>query len=113
MGVLFHFDIRPGTPSPEPKIYIPVRHYGRNDRDILNGLVGYLRGEGVKDHCIDRYRSMLEALCTHRSMESERGLQTYISVAIKGERLSLASYIAPEIYHSQRWESLVTSPTLE
>ena len=110
LGVLYHFDIRPGLSRPDPKLYIPVRHYGRNDRDILGGLARYLKMEGVDSGYVDGYRRTLENLCRHRSLESDCGLQTYISVAIKGEKLSLASYIAPEVYHPSR-RMLIETPS--
>lgn len=41
-GVLYYFEIRPGHAEPTGKVYIPVRHYGRNDEDIARGLQTFL-----------------------------------------------------------------------
>ena len=101
-GVLYNFDIRPGISSPEPKIYLPVRHYGRSDRHIAQGIAEFLRRHG-QHHFVGNYLKMLDDLCVHRTLDSGCGLQTYISCAIKEGRLSLTSYIGPEVYHPARW----------
>ena len=102
-GVLYYFDIRPRNTSPEPKVYIPVRHYGHSDRDVLKGLEQFLREEGLESRYIDGYRRLLETLATHRTLDSGCGLQSYISAALTEQSLSLTSYIAPELYHPRRW----------
>ena len=50
-GILYYFEIRPGKALPTPKIYIPVRHYGRDDYSIYEGLSAYLRSrqQGVAE----------------------------------------------------------------
>lgn len=45
-GVLFNFEIKPGAALPEPKLYIPVRHYARSDLDIARGLTAFFRRRG-------------------------------------------------------------------
>ena len=101
-GVLYNFDIRPGVSSPEPKVYLPVRHYGRSDQHIAEGLTEFLR-ERDGQYSVDNYLTMLKNLCTHRALDSGCGLQTYISCSVKEGQLSLASYFGPEIYHPLRW----------
>ena len=101
-GVLYNFDIRPGISSPEPKIYLPVRHYGRSDLHIAQGIAEFLRQRGQQQF-VTNYLTMLESISVHRALDSDCGLQTYISCAIKEGQLLLASYIAPEIYHPARW----------
>ena len=102
-GVLYNFDIRPGVSSPEPKIYIPVRHYGHSDQHIAQGIAEFLRQHGEQQF-VANYLTMLENVCVHRDLDSGCGLQTYISCTIKEGQLSLASYIGPEIYHPARWK---------
>ena len=101
-GVLYNFDIRPGVSSPEPKVYLPVRHYGRSDQHIARGLSEFLRQYGGQ-RFVANYLTMLEKVCAHRDLDSGCGLQTYISCTVKEGQLSLASYIGPEIYHAARW----------
>ena len=100
-GILFNFDVRAGIARPEAKIYIPVRHYGRNDQAVAQGLESYLisRGHGG---FVQNYMRMLQGLCTHRTLDSSPGLQTYISCSIKNGSLSITSYLGPEIYHEAR-----------
>lgn len=45
-GLLYYYDIGPGRSYPTPRLYIPVRHYGRNDSVIVEGLVSYLKTRG-------------------------------------------------------------------
>lgn len=103
-GVLYNFDVMAGKPMPEPKVYIPVRHYGQNDLRIAQGLTAFLKGQGKGSACfVENYMRMLEVLCKHRRLESDCGLQTYISCSVKNDSLSITSYMSPEIYHKSRW----------
>ena len=40
-GMLYYFEFRPQADTPIPKLYIPVRHYARNDLQIAQGLMNY------------------------------------------------------------------------
>ena len=42
-GILYYFELKPGQALPVPKVYIPVRHYGKNDQNIAEGLLKYLK----------------------------------------------------------------------
>lgn len=101
-GILYNFDIRAGTPLPEPKVYIPVKHYSPNDQVAMTGLTSYLKMKG-QDGFAEGYQRALAGISNHRDLESESGLQTYVSCAVKKERLVLTSYFSPEIYHKARW----------
>lgn len=41
-GVLYYFEFLPQQRLPQPKVYIPVKHYGKNDFEIANGLSAWL-----------------------------------------------------------------------
>lgn len=43
VGTLFNFELKPGEKVPEPKVYIPVRHYARSDLDIAQGLTRFFQ----------------------------------------------------------------------
>lgn len=45
-GILYYFELKAGKSQPSPKVYIPVRHYGRNDMTIATGLQAYLTSVG-------------------------------------------------------------------
>jgi tryptophan 7-dimethylallyltransferase len=48
-GFGFNFEIRPGKTYPEPKVYIPVKHYGKTDMAVAEGLATYFRRQGWND----------------------------------------------------------------
>ena len=101
-GVLYHFDIRPGRAWPESKVYIPVKHYGRNDRKIAESLVAFL-SEHEQGEYTEKFLKAIERLCSYRRLEDDRGMQTYISCDVKsGGRLGITSYISPELNHPGR-----------
>ena len=101
-GVLYNFDIKPNNTRPEAKLYIPAKHYGTNDLAVAKGLATYLEGQG-RGRFVANYMRALEGLCTHRSLESGRGMQTYIGCGLERKSLSLTTCLAPEIYHPARW----------
>lgn len=101
-GILYNFNVKVGSQQPEPKVYIPVKHYSPNDRSALRGLTTYLNTNGY-GRFTEGYKRALESICRHRSLDSESGLQTYLACAVKEGRLVLTSYISPEVYHKARW----------
>ena len=100
-GVLYNFDIKSGSLFPEPKIYIPVRHYARDDLSIAKGLAMFLAKRG-SDQFVDAYLRMLRGICVHRPLESTCGLQTYVACSFNAESISITSYMSPEIYYPGR-----------
>lgn len=50
-GILYYFELKPGSALPSVKLYIPVKHYGVNDLEVAKGLSGFLeaRGNGFID----------------------------------------------------------------
>lgn len=42
-GILYNYELRPGSSTLIPKVYIPVRHYMQNDSKIVQRLQLYLR----------------------------------------------------------------------
>lgn len=105
-GILYCFQIRPGNTKISPKVYIPVKHYGRNDMDIAQGLAAYFRDRNrCHEQIVQRYLQALQEICTYRSLSAACGLQTYISCGIENGSLDITSYLSPEIYHKGRWKS--------
>jgi tryptophan 7-dimethylallyltransferase len=49
-GVIFNYELTPGSPIPEPKLYIPVRHYANCDLAIAEGLAAFFRRQGWASH---------------------------------------------------------------
>lgn len=48
-GILYYFELKPGSALPTSKVYLPVRHYAQNDEQIARNLSQYLeaRGKGL------------------------------------------------------------------
>ncbi|RAK75585.1 putative dimethylallyl tryptophan synthase [Aspergillus fijiensis CBS 313.89] len=102
-GVLYNFGFKQGQRYPDTKVYIPVRHYARSDRAIVQGLVEYLARCGRAEQA-ERFVQTLERLVeSFRSLDEACGLQTYIACGNKDGRLSLTSYLSAEIYYPGRW----------
>ena len=101
-GVLYNFDVKAGTNVVDTKVYIPVKHYGKNDFEIAKGLILFLKKQGNQKF-VDGFLQMLQTVCGHRSLASGRGLQTYVSCGVKKGGLAMTSYLGPEIYHKARY----------
>ncbi|KAI8312425.1 4-O-dimethylallyl-L-tyrosine synthase [Colletotrichum sp. SAR11_59] len=39
-GILYYLELKPGAPLPKPKVYLPVRHYARDDEQIARASIG-------------------------------------------------------------------------
>lgn len=105
-GILYCFEVRPGHIEITPKVYLPVKHYGRNDLDIAQGLATFLRSRNTDpEQMVEHYLQFLHETCTYRSLSSACGLQTYISCSIRNGSLDITSYLSPEVYHKGRWNT--------
>jgi DMATS type aromatic prenyltransferase len=100
-GILYNFDIKKGNEVPKTKVYIPVKHYGMNDRAIAEGLVKFQNQHGYC-HYTNDFMQTVEALASYPSLSDSKGLQSYIACSIKGQQLSITSYFSAEIYHPTR-----------
>ncbi|CAG8960059.1 hypothetical protein HYFRA_00010537 [Hymenoscyphus fraxineus] len=99
-GILFYFEVRPENCKITTKVYLPVRHYGRNDLSVANGLQAFLQKRGVlQKKFAGHFLTALHQICTHRRLEDATGLQTYVSCKIDRESLDITSYLNPEIYN--------------
>ena len=97
-GMLFYFDIKPSSKLPDVKGYIPVRHYGKTDLSITDGLIGLLERHNRAKYK-DRYMEMLEGISHQPDIDSSRGLHAYISFGIGNDcHLQLTSYFSPQVY---------------
>lgn len=102
-GILYYFEIRDQSEHVTPKVYLPVKHYGRNDLDIATGLGKFLKAQrGYREDVINNYLKALHKICKYRELGSASGLQTYISCSIKDGVLDITSYLSPEVYHKGR-----------
>jgi len=93
-GTIYYFSLRPGSPIPEPKVYIPVRHYARNDQEIAQGLEKAFRRQGWEHHAED-YIETIKSIFLRRSLNATTGVQTYISFSMKNGSIAIESYLNP------------------
>ncbi|KAE8150170.1 aromatic prenyltransferase [Aspergillus avenaceus] len=102
-GMLYYYELGPGSVVPKSKVYLPVRHYARDDAQVARGLDAFLSRRGLGLGLGSRgYFEGVGELCEHRELESGLGFHTYISFACEGDRWNVTSYINPEVYHSSR-----------
>ncbi|MCJ1247388.1 hypothetical protein MMC30_004602 [Trapelia coarctata] len=101
-GILYNIDIKPGNTMPEPKVYIPTKHYSRDDLDAAHGLTRFLNEQGRGSYT-ENFMQVLEGMTTHRPLNNGSDLQTYIGCAFKKGSLDTSSYLSPAVYHPDRW----------
>lgn len=100
-GYLYYFDIAPGSSMPDIKFYIPICRYGRDDRSIARALIQWMKSRG-RGQYTENYKRILESLGTHRPLDAETGVQTFISCIFQKGELSVTSYLAPQAFHPER-----------
>ena len=61
-GILYYANFRLGDKVPGVKIYIPVRHYARSDRKVLDVLGKFLKNRGQGQFFEDYERAMYDTL---------------------------------------------------
>ena len=101
-GIMYNIDIKPGTAMPEPKVYIPLKHYSRNDLNAAQGLSRFLKDQGRSGYT-EGYMNLLAAMSTHRPLDSGRDIQTYLGCAFKNGTVDTSNYLSPSIFHEKRW----------
>ncbi|KAJ5898546.1 aromatic prenyltransferase [Penicillium tannophilum] len=90
-GFLYNIHIRPGKIYPEPQVYIPVRHYGKNDMAVARGLATYFRRQG--------WNSLAESYQKDLQARLELGTHTYVSYSYKKDKGPyVTAYYCPKVY---------------
>lgn len=103
-GILYYLEVRPNSQKVTSKVYLPVKHYGRDDWSTALGLTDFFKSRTrVQAKIVDQYLASLRAACTHRRLDSDRGMQTYITATIRNGSLDITSYLNPEVYHKNRY----------
>ncbi|KAF4337405.1 tryptophan dimethylallyltransferase 1 [Fusarium beomiforme] len=105
-GILYNVEFRTGSTIPKVKVYIPVRHYSKNDAQIIEALRGFLADQVVKqpDVAVDlvwatRYSDCLHSIFGEETLSRGLGVHTYIGCSIesKGD-LRVVAYVNPLPY---------------
>lgn len=103
-GIPYYFEVRPSSSKVTTKVYIPVKHYAKNDLSVARGLQTFFEERGgVQEQMARDFLGVLDGMCTYRHLEAATGLQTYISCKIENDSLEITSYMSPEIYNEGRW----------
>ena len=95
-GTIYYFSLRAGKYVPEPKVYIPVRHYASNDLKIAHGLSEAFGELGWNDHATS-YIATLRRVFAHAKLQAKSGTQTYVSFSLKKGSIAIESYFNTEI----------------
>ncbi|KAL5365581.1 tryptophan dimethylallyltransferase-domain-containing protein [Aspergillus floccosus] len=100
-GTIFNFELRPGKWFPEPKVYLPVRHYCESDVQIANRLQVFFGKLGwqdlERDYCKD-----LGDLFPHHPLSSTTGTHTYLSFSYKKKKgVYMTMYYNPRVYSTK------------
>ena len=102
-GAFFCFYAKAGQSLPSAKLYVPIKHYARDDAAAAKGLAKFLEIQGEATYS-DRFWDALQSISTHRDLDKGKGVQTYLSAQVRSDGgLALTSYLGPEIYHGNRW----------
>lgn len=100
-GLLLYYELKPGHALPFPKVYLPVRHYCKNDSVIATGMQAYHAKKGRA--FVDRYVQDVDYIFgQHRPLNARTGIHTYVSLAIKNKDYEVTSYFNPEVYAPER-----------
>ncbi|KAF5674485.1 tryptophan dimethylallyltransferase 1 [Fusarium circinatum] len=103
-GILYNVELRTNSTTPKVKIYIPVRHYAKNDSQIIEALGDFLTDQTSKlpDLAIDstwakRYADCLDSIFGEEKLSNGLGVHTYIgcSIQTKGD-LRIVAYVNPQ-----------------
>ncbi|KAF0331043.1 dimethylallyl tryptophan synthase, partial [Colletotrichum asianum] len=99
-GILYYLELKADAPLPKPKVYLPVRHYARDDEQIARGLSGFLQRRGKSLANGGTYYEGVKSLCKHRRLGDGLGFHTYITCAVKNGSVAVSTYLKPELYHT-------------
>ncbi|KAF4595533.1 Aromatic prenyltransferase, DMATS type [Ophiocordyceps camponoti-floridani] len=96
-GFVYYFDIgSEETTTPDVKLYILTRPYGKDDISIGRGLVDWMNRHGRGQYG-KQYLDMLEAISPHRNPGKEKGQHIYVSCIINKDHLNITSYFVPRM----------------
>ena len=98
-GMLYYVEVRPSSSRKTVKVYLPVKHYGKNDLHTARSLAEFIKARNAsQSRFADSYLCALSESFGPQELEASRGSQTYISCVVQSNSLSVTSYINPRIY---------------
>ncbi|KAJ7704932.1 tryptophan dimethylallyltransferase-domain-containing protein [Mycena rosella] len=97
-GFVVYFEMTLGSPFPLPKVYIPVRHYCKDDRFVAEAISSYFINSAEGSATVEN----IKALFTHRSLDSRTGIYTYVGCAARKAGPQVSLYLSPEVFAPER-----------
>ncbi|KAI1200978.1 tryptophan dimethylallyltransferase-domain-containing protein [Nemania serpens] len=96
-GMLYNVEFRIGDRFPVAKVYLPVRHYSRNDDAVITGLEEYFTSRHRGSY-MAAYRRAMTAQFGSESLAARAGVQTYVGCTIRPDgALRVVSYFKPSL----------------
>ncbi|OJJ45036.1 hypothetical protein ASPZODRAFT_17950 [Penicilliopsis zonata CBS 506.65] len=96
-GILFNAELRPGKPTPEIQVYLPVRHYARTDLAVAEGLATYFHRQGWHHLAASYVHDLRERFPSH-AIDTQLGTHTYVSYSFKKGKPYVTVYYNPKVY---------------
>ncbi|KAF9027543.1 aromatic prenyltransferase [Hymenopellis radicata] len=96
-----YFELSLNRSHPAPKIYLPVRHYCRNDEVIGQALSSYYKDIGDEDMSA-KYLGCIEEIFSHRPLSLRTGIHTYVGCAARRSGAQVSIYYSPEVFAPER-----------
>ncbi|KAI9148238.1 4-O-dimethylallyl-L-tyrosine synthase [Paramyrothecium foliicola] len=104
-GILYNVEFRAQSKQPKVKIYIPVRHYARNDEHVVETLIWFLSNENNSQSELrktaarpEQYQACLHGIFNKADMTAGSGIHTYIGCSVQNHgKLRVVSYINPQV----------------
>ncbi|KAF9481598.1 aromatic prenyltransferase [Pholiota conissans] len=99
-GFLLYYEMTPRSPTPFPKVYIPVRQYCASDAFIAEAVSNYLVERNLSIG--KNYVANIRRLFPHRDLGSRTGIHTYVACCSRPNGPQLYLYLSPEIFAPER-----------
>jgi DMATS type aromatic prenyltransferase len=97
-GTCFNFEIRPNDPLPQPKVYIPVRHYAKSDLAVAQNVAIFFEQQGWND-LARNYVKDFNSVYSHNDLENTTHTQSHIGFGYKKKTgVAITIYLAPKIF---------------
>ncbi|KAF7880096.1 uncharacterized protein EAF02_007733 [Botrytis sinoallii] len=73
--ILYYFEVRPSSSKVTTKVYLPVKHYAKDDLSVAKGLQTFFNKHGgSQDQSVRDFMDALDRMCTYRRLEAATGL---------------------------------------
>ncbi|KNG86153.1 putative prenyltransferase [Aspergillus nomiae NRRL 13137] len=81
-GLLYYFNLAPGSQLPDVKLYLPVIRYGRSDADNALGLQQFMISR-QRGQYVDGFQRAMEAIAQRHNIGNGYRIQTHITITME------------------------------